>query len=159
VLRAGLRGPIPMIISIAALMVFISPGALGADNPLLGRWQVTEAAVAPWATDKRAAPSSEARRLINMQIAFSAKGMKSGYATLNCSDASFEVRSDPPDVLFQAGLPEPNQAQIAESMGFPRGDVPGVEVSCSAGEFPFHFRDADTVMFALNDVIYTLKRH
>jgi hypothetical protein len=24
--------------------------------------------------------------------------------------------------------------------------------------FPFHFGDADTVLFALNDVIYTLKR-
>jgi hypothetical protein len=136
-----------------------SPRALAADNPLLGKWQITEAAIAPWAKDKRTTQTAETRKLVNMQITFSAKAMKSGYPTLNCSDAAFEVRNDPPDVLFQGSLPEPNQAKVAETMGLPRGDVPGVEVNCSSGDFPFHFRDKDTALFALNNFIYTLKRH
>jgi hypothetical protein len=132
--------------------------ALAAENPLLGKWQVTEAAIAPWAKDKRTTQTAETRKLMNMQITFSAKAVKSDYPTLACSDAVFDIRSDPPDVLFQGSLPEPNQGKVAESLGFPRGDVPGVEVNCSSGDFPFHFRDKDTVLFALNNFIYTLKR-
>jgi hypothetical protein len=131
--------------------------AIAAENALFGKWQITDAAVAPWAA-KQKAQSAETRKLLNMQITFAAKTMKSNYPTLNCSDASFEVQSDPPDVLFQGALSEPNQASVAQSMGFPRGDVPSVEVNCASGDIPFHFRDADTVLFALNDMIYTLKR-
>jgi hypothetical protein len=131
--------------------------AIAAENALFGKWQIADAAVAPWASKPRG-PSAETRKLLNLQMTFAAKTMKSNYPTLNCSDASFEVQSDPPDVLFQGALSEPNQASVAESMGFRRGDVPSVEVNCSSGDFPFHFRDADTVLFALNDVIYTLKR-
>jgi hypothetical protein len=131
--------------------------AIAAENALFGKWQITDAALAPWAA-KQKGQSAETRKLLNMQMTFAAKTMKSNYPTLNCSDASFAVESDPPDVLFQGALSEPNQASVAESMGFPRGDIPSVEVNCSSGDFPFHFRDADTVLFALNDVIYTLKR-
>jgi hypothetical protein len=131
--------------------------AIAAENALFGKWQITEAAAAPWAP-KQKGQTAETRKLLNMPIIFAAKTMKSNYPTLNCSDASFEVRSDPPDVLFQGSLLEPNQESVALSLGFPRGDVPGVEVNCSSGDFPFHFRDADTVLFALNNVVYTLKR-
>jgi hypothetical protein len=133
--------------------------AIAAENVLFGKWQITDAVAAPWAVNQESkGQSAETRKLLNMPITFAAKTMKSNYPTLNCSDAAFEVRNDPPDVLFQGALAEPNQARVAESMGLPRGDVPGVEVNCSSGDFPFHFRDNDTALFALNDVIYTIKR-
>jgi len=62
-----------------------------------------DAAVAPWAS-KPKGPSAETRKLLNLQMTFAAKTMKSNYPTLNCNDASFEVQSDPPDVLFQGAL-------------------------------------------------------
>jgi hypothetical protein len=43
-------------------------------------------------------------------------------------------------------------------MGFPRGEVPGVDVKCINATFTFHFRDPDTTMINLNQVVYTLKR-
>jgi len=131
--------------------------AIAAENPLFGKWQITDAAAAPWAGKQRG-QSAETRKLLNLQISFAAKTMKSNYPTLNCTDAAFEISSDPPDVLFQGMLSEPNQESVAQSLGFPRGDVPSVEVNCSSGDIPFHFRDANTVLFALNDVIYTLTR-
>ena len=145
------------LLALPALVAAVWLDAIAAENALFGKWQITDAAIAPWAANQKG-QSAETRKLLNLQITFAAKTMKSNYATLNCSDAAFEVRSDPPDVLFQGALLEPNQASVAESMGFPRGDVAGVEVNCASGDFPFHFRDADTALFALNDVIYTLKR-
>jgi hypothetical protein len=151
-------------ISLSVLALFFSAvaassDAAAADNSLFGTWQITDAVAAPWVHDpKPKVQSAETRKLLNMQITFAAKAMKSKYPTLNCSDASFEVSDDPPDVLFQGSLLEPNQDSVARSLGFPRGDVPSVNVSCSSGDFPFHFRDKDTVLFALNNMIYTLKR-
>jgi hypothetical protein len=132
--------------------------AAAVDNPLLGKWQIIEVIVAPWASKLQKPLTAETRRLLNMQITFTAKAMTSGYPTLNCSDAKFEVTSDPADVLFQGALLEPNQESIAARLGLPRGEVPTVEINCSSGDFPFHFRDKDTALFALNDMIYTIKR-
>ena len=36
--------------------------------------------------------------------------------------------------------------------------VAGIELGCSAGEFSYHFRDSNTLLFALSDVIYILTR-
>jgi hypothetical protein len=132
--------------------------AAAADNPLLGKWQITEVIVAPWASKLQKPQTAETRRLLNMQITFATKAMTSGYPTLNCSDAKFEVTSDPADVLFQGALLEPNQESVAARLGLPHGEVPTVEINCSNGDFPFHFRDKDTALFALNDMIYTIKR-
>ena len=62
------------------------------------------------------------------------------------------------DALFQGNLPEPNPTAVALRMGFPRGDVPSVDVKCINAKFTFHFRDKDTAMINLNRVIYTFKR-
>jgi hypothetical protein len=132
--------------------------AVAADNPLLGKWQIVEVIVAPWASKLQRPQTAESKRLLNMQITFTAKAMTSGYPTLNCNDAKFEVTSDPADVLFRGSLLEPNQESVAARLGLPRNDVPTVEINCSSGDFPFHFRDKDTALFALNDMIYTIKR-
>ena len=34
------------------------------------------------------------------------------------------------DALFQGNLPEPNPAAAAARLGFPKGDIPGVDVRC-----------------------------
>ena len=146
------------LLALIGLAVAARLDAIAAENALFGKWQITEAMVAPWSKQKSKGQSAETRKLLNMEVTFAAKTMKSNYPTLNCSNAAFEMRSDPPDVLFQGSLAEPNQARVAESMGLPHGEVPGVEVTCSSGDFPFHFRDKDTALFALNDVIYTIKR-
>jgi len=130
-----------------------------ADNALLGKWEVVEAAPAPWADDKdRPALAAEGRKLLKMQIAFTPTEVIATHKTLACKKAAYEPTDYSPDALFQGALLEPNQEKVAQSMGFPRGDVPGVDVTCSTGAFSYHFRDKATALLAYNNVIYTLKR-
>ena len=62
------------------------------------------------------------------------------------------------DALFQGNLPEPNPAAAAVRLGFPKGDIPSVDVRCLKALHTFHFRDPDTALINLDRVIYTLKR-
>ena len=62
------------------------------------------------------------------------------------------------DALFQGNLPEPNPAGAAARLGFPKRDIPGVDVRCLKALYTFHFRDPDTAMINIGRVIYTLKR-
>ena len=70
----------------------------------------------------------------------------------------YEPTQYPIDALFLGMLPEPNQERLALNMGFAKGDVRGIDVRCTGGLFAYHFRDPNTVLFALGNVIYTLKR-
>jgi hypothetical protein len=62
------------------------------------------------------------------------------------------------DALFQGNLPEPNPAAAAARLGFPKGDIPGVDVRCLKTLHTFHFRDPNTALINIDRVIYTFKR-
>ncbi len=148
-----------LMLAVAAFVALACPPAQAGDIALLGKWEIVDAAPAPWADDKeRAALIAEGRRLLKMQIAFAAGEVIASHKTLACKKAQYEPTEYSPDALFQGGLLEPNQEKVAQSMGFPKGDVPGVDVTCSTGSFSYHFRDKTTALLAFNDVIYTLKR-
>ena len=130
-----------------------------AGNPLLGKWEVVEAAPAPWAAEKeRPALAAEASRLLKMQITFAPKEVIANHKAMACKSAEYEQTEYSPDALFRGSLPEPNQDSVAVSLGFPRGDVKGVDVMCADDAFSYHFRDPNTALVALDNVIYTLKR-
>ncbi|MDB5723917.1 MAG: hypothetical protein JWQ16_671, partial [Novosphingobium sp.] len=61
----------------------------------------------------------------------------------------------PPANLFQGGLTAP-AAQAAE-LGFRPAAIPTLETGCE-GLIDFHFTEAGTALFALNNNIYTLRR-
>ncbi len=133
--------------------------AQGAGTPsLLGRWDIVQAVLAPWVGDAGAVRESDVRKLLKQRVVFSEKSVSSHVPTLNCSDASYAPTRLPPAGLFQGGLPEPNQAAFAKAIGFSDGNVPGVDLACSTGLFSFHFRNRDTALLALDNVIYTLQR-
>ena len=46
----------------------------------------------------------------------------------------------------------------AARLGFPKGDIPGVDVQCINAKFTFHFRDRNTALLNIDRVIYTFKR-
>lgn len=75
-----------------------------------------------------------------------------------CKRVVYEANSLEHDALFQGNLPEPNPAAAAARLGFQKGDVPGVDVSCPKAKYVFHFLDRGTAMTTINNVIYTLKR-
>ena len=146
------------VLSAAALGLLACDAAMA--QSLLGRWQIEAAAVAPWvAPDKihTAIKEDDVRRLVKQRITFEATAVKSRDPIFACKGATYEPTRIPPEGLFQGSLPAP-QGQIAHALGLPDGPSPGIDVACPNSRFSYHFRDKDTALFALDNVIYTLKR-
>jgi len=149
----------PAFITAVSAFVALGAPAHAASNALLGNWEIVDAAPAPWTADnERPALAAEGRKLLKLQITFAPAEVIAKHKTLACKQAEYEPTEYSPDALFQGALLEPNQDKVAQSLDFPRGDVPGVDVTCSTGTFSYHFRDKATALTAYNNVIYTLKR-
>jgi len=146
-------------VSAAAISLLACTAAHAQTNPLLGNWRIVSAGVAPWiGADKiLTIKEDDARRFVKQKISFTAGQVKSRDPLLACKGPRYEPTKIPPAGLFQGNLPEP-KADVAKALGLPAGDVPGVDVACPNSLFSYHFRDKDTAMFALDNVIYTLKR-
>ena len=145
-----------------AAMAFVAlvPAAAPAASSMLGTWEIVEAAPAPWSDpDDRAALVAHGKGLLNLTVTFAPGAVTSKLKLFNCKRrVAYESVELPIDTLFQGNLPEPNPTAIAVRMGFPKGDIPSVDVICVKAKFTFHFRDPDTALINLNRVIYTLKR-
>jgi hypothetical protein len=131
-----------------------------ADISIVGKWQIVEAVVAPWAApDDQAALTAESKRMLKTEVTFAPGSVVSKFKPFNCkSKVLYEANSIEADALFQGNLPEPNPTAAAARLGFPKGDIPGVDVRCLKAQYTFHFRDANTALINLNRVIYTFKR-
>ena len=146
-------------LAFAALVTF-APKAQAAGVSILGNWQIVEAVPAPWSPpQERAALAAAGRRLINTEVTFAPGTVKSKFKPFDCkSKVLYESNTIEVDALFQGNLPEPNPAAAAARLGFPKGDIPSVDVRCLKALHTFHFRDANTALINLDRVIYTLKR-
>jgi len=146
-------------LALAALVMF-APNAPAAGVSILGKWQVVEAVPAPWAKpEERAALAAAGQRMLNTEVTFAPGTVASKWKALNCkSKVLYDTNSIEVDALFQGNLPEPNPAAAAARLGFPKGDIPGVDVRCLKALYTFHFRDPNTALINLDRVIYTFKR-
>jgi len=144
---------------LAALVMF-APNALAAGASILGTWQIVEAVPAPWVKpEEQAALAAAGRRMLNTEVTFAPGSVKSKFKPFDCkSKVLYATNSIEVDALFQGNLPEPNPAAAAARLGFPKGNIPGVDVRCIREQFTFHFRDPNTALINLDGVIYTLKR-
>jgi hypothetical protein len=147
------------VLSAAAISLLAVTAGAAQTNPLLGRWQITSAAVGPWiAPDKiNIIKEDDVRRFVKQRMTFAVGEVKSRDPIFACKGATYEPTRIPPDGLFQGNLPQP-KGEIARALGLHDGITPGVDVACPNSRFSYHFRDKDTALFALNNVIYTLKR-
>jgi hypothetical protein len=146
--------------SLFAVAISLFACTAATAQTLLGRWQIAAAAVAPWvAPDKihTTVKETEVRRFVKQRLTFEADSVKSRDPIFACKGATYEPTRIPPEGLFQGGLPAP-QGEVARALGLPDGPSPGVDVACPNSRFSYHFRDKDTALFALDNVIYTLKR-
>jgi len=146
-------------LAFAALMV-LAPNAPAAGVSILGKWQIVEAVPAPWTKpEEQAALAAAGRRLLNTEVTFAPGAVTSKWKALNCkSKVLYDANSIEVDALFQGNLPEPNPAAAAARLGFPKGDIPSVDVRCLKALYTFHFRDPNTALINLDRVIYTFKR-
>jgi len=143
-----------------AMLVMSGPEAMAAGVSILGKWQIVEAVPAPWSRpEEQAALAASGKRLINTEVLFAPGTVKSKFKPFDCkSKVLYESNTIEVDALFQGNLPEPNPAAAAVRLGFPKGDIPSVDVRCLKALHTFHFRDLDTALINLDRVIYTLKR-
>ena len=144
----------------AALIALSVAGGRASDISILGTWEFTEAIPAPWSNpENTAALQAEGMRMLGTEVTFAKGSVKSTFKPFNCkSKVIYTSNSIEVDALFQGNLPEPNPVAAAARLGFPKGDIPGVDVRCLKALHTFHFRDRDTAMININRVVYTLKR-
>jgi len=149
--------------TLSAALTAMAAAALqtaAADISIIGKWQIVEAVPAPWAApDDLAALTAEGKHMLKTEVTFAAGSLISKFKPFNCkSKVLYEANSIEADALFQGNLPEPNPTAAAAQLGFPKGDIPGVDVRCLKAQYTFHFRDANTALISINRVIYTFKR-
>jgi hypothetical protein len=126
-----------------------------ADDPaFLGTWVITQARTAPWAKADSAFSPDEQRRLVGAQVTYRDKRIVAP-APLGCADPHYRISQVPPDYLFQGTLTDP--VGQARALGFPSPRSYVLETGCE-GLIDFHFVNPTTAMFALNNMLYTLKK-
>jgi hypothetical protein len=143
-----------------AALLACAPCAPAADVSILGTWQIAEATPAPWSRpQEQAALAAAGKRLLSTEVTFAAGSVKSKFKPFDCKyKVLYETNSIEIDALFQGNLPEPNPAAAAARLGFPKRDIPSVDVRCLKALHTFHFRDPNTALINIDRVIYTLKR-
>jgi hypothetical protein len=126
----------------------------------LGRWVIAKATLAPWADPRQAGGPEEAARLVGRTVTFAPHSV-TGPQPLGCAHATYKTHSDTADLLFEGGLAEPddkgrprNAQALARALGMTTPTVRTLETSCS--EVAYHRFAADTLVFGLNNRIYTL---
>jgi hypothetical protein len=155
------HGMKPVAAGLAAIaFVALMPSAAPAGSSMLGKWEIVEAVPGPWTDpDRQAALVAEGKRMLKLVITFGPKDLKSSHKLYTCKrGVIYEPNDLEVDSIFDGNLPEPNPAAAGARLGFPRTGIKGVDVRCLKARFTFHFRDPDTAMTTLNNVIYTLKR-
>lgn len=153
-------------------LLFVATGIVGAALPgsalsaqarasrdagasaLIGTWRVVRGQVAPWVAPAESRP--DVREWLGQTVRVTARQV-SGPRVLRCAAPKLEATRMPPEGLFQGGLPAP-AAPAARALGFPVPPIAGVRLTCDAGLFEFHQPDAQTMLVAVDNVIWTLDK-
>lgn len=123
-------------------------------SALTGTWRVVRGQVAPWVAATEARPN--VREWIGQTVRVTARQV-SGPRVLRCAAPKLEATRMPPEGLFQGGLPAPADV-AARALGFATPPIAGVRLTCDAGLFEFHQADAQSMLLAVDNVIWTLDK-
>jgi hypothetical protein len=148
---------------LALIVAFCLAGASAVSAQaadLTGRWIIAKSALAPWADPLQRGGPEEERRLVGRTVTFGLHSV-TGPAPLGCRRATFSAHDDTADLLFEGSLAEPDHAgkprdavALARALGMTTRTVRTVETSCS--EVAYHRFSPNTLVFGLNNRIYTL---
>jgi Protein of unknown function (DUF3828) len=160
--RRGRSGPLWFLLTCVATVPLAASAlpaqprtARGAStSALIGTWRVSRGVTAPWVTATEARP--DVRAWLGATVRVTARQV-AGPGVLRCGAPRLEATRMPPEGLFQGGLPSP-AAPAARALGFPAPPVTGVSLTCDAGIFEFHQPDAQSMLVAVDNVIWTLDR-
>jgi hypothetical protein len=138
------------------LLLPVTPAA--AQEAFLGTWKVTDAKVAPWYDGNGANPVIDPK-LAHATITLAKNSIK-GPQPLGCRKVKYTVSTVGPEDLFEGGLKNPKQD--AAALGFKSDKIVSANEGCMSIdadiEMDFPMIDNDTIVFGLNNVVYTMKR-
>lgn len=153
--RAAIRTALLVAVSLAPASQGLAQG-----GDIAGPWVIAEAALAPWADPLQSGGREEEKRLVGKVVIFGAHSV-AGPAPLGCRHAIYAKHRDTADLLFEGELAEPDPegkprdpVALAHRLGMTTKTVLTVETGCS--EVAFHRFAPDTLVFGLNNRIYTL---
>jgi hypothetical protein len=138
----------------ASLLVVLSVLAVpaAAQGRFAGAYRVSAWRPAPWLADSARKTVEPKADVLGKRLTFAARRV-AGPAILSCDAPKYEILALPYEGLFEGNLPRP--AEQARTLGFATAPVTTLRSGC---DFDFHFRDARTGMFALDNVLYTIVR-
>jgi len=144
--------------------VSIAVCSIAADAFYLGTWKITSAVVAPWVKGPAYDDDTkEMKSLVGKTVIINPNGTV-GPPILSCKGPKYRVVDFPANMLFQGAFEEMQRKdkavdplRLAAKLGFRGTKWKTLETGC-ANELDYHFVDATTAEFALNNYIYTLKK-
>jgi hypothetical protein len=131
-----------------------------AQGIFAGSWTVTKAEDAPWVSPKSDLKPHYESALRNATITFRATRVDAP-SWFACPKPHYVITDLEAESLFEGGLDDPDRGmttpkQTAMKLGFIGEKFPTLETGCA--ELSFHLAAPDTILFGLNNVVYTLKR-
>jgi hypothetical protein len=149
-----------------AFLLVSSTSARADDFPFAGTWKITGAQHAPWEDPDRPMITDDEQRYGGKLVTISRTSMK-GPDLLGCGETEVTVETLPFAGLFEGGLgtdpknpagdyDEAKARKLALELGFTAEPVATLFQGCS--EISLHLRDANTLMFGLNNRIFTLEK-
>ena len=151
--------------AIAAILCAASlSGASASDDFYLGQWKITQAVPGPWIESDAELFPDEMKSLVGQTITIKSDAIE-GPIGFPCKGPKYEVMEGGPDMLFQGAfgqMQSENAAhdpqKLAEKVGYTGTQYRTVMTGC---EFAVDFSiggDKDTMMFALDNAVYVMKR-
>ena len=130
-----------------------------AQEAFAGSWDVVSVQPAPWVDANSADKPILNEEVARGRITFMADSVQ-GPSFLNCDKAKYEIAKVPPEYLFEGGLIDP--VRQAKELGFAGGEILQLSMGCISGDadigMDFDLISEDTAVFALDNMIYTMKR-
>jgi hypothetical protein len=146
------------------LAALLTAPAFAADPFYLGAWKIVSAQIGPWWDEAQKPDLSESKELIGKTVTYKAAEIV-GPRQFACKGPKYKVRpNDPPVMLFQGAFEEMQSKNksvdplaVAHKVGFQGTSWKTVENNCGYA-LELHFVDPTTADFALNNLIYTMKK-
>jgi hypothetical protein len=137
-----------------ACLAALPATAAAPQRPFYGRWLIAEAHSAPWYNPSDSGTRPFDDHLVGKSIVYMPSRIV-GPRLLACKGPRYRMLETTPDYLFQGGLTAP--AAQAAALGFRGSRIATLETGC-AGAIDFHFINDSTALFALDNMVYTLRK-
>ena len=150
-----------MLSVVLALGTAVSSSSSLAQGVFAGAWTVTKSEDAPWITGRPELKPHPEPSLRKARFEFRKDGVIAPMDWMRCKSPKYEMMSLGFDALFEGGLSNPEKGLndpkgLANKFGFTSEPVTSMLAGCS--ELLVHLVDKDTAQFALNNMIYTMRR-